>query len=50
MVQLGASSRGPNPYELTGSSQNVTRVRRALPVVQADSSRGTSAYSWVKAQ
>src|ERR1700741_4242017 len=50
LVQLGASSRGPNPYELTGSSQNVTRVRRALPVVQADSSRGTSAYSWAKAQ
>ena len=38
------------PVEVIGNSRNVTRIRRALPLVQPDSSRGTSAYSWAKAQ
>jgi lipoprotein-anchoring transpeptidase ErfK/SrfK len=50
LVQLGASPSGVNRYEMIGSARNVTRVRRALPIVQPDSSRGTSAYSWAKAQ
>ena len=50
LVQLGDFGPRANRNEMISSARNVTRVRRALPVVQPDSSRGASAYSWVKAQ